>query len=232
MSVRPAQAVGLALLVLLTPVAAACGVPQDDEPRALSAAEVPFASAAASAAPADDGNRQVELWFVRDGRVVPTARRVDGPTSVPALGELLFGGTSEEERNDGLISVVPSTLSLEEVQVQNGTAVLTLDGPDAEVLRTQPLAYAQIVATLTSVGSVDGVRFRLDGRDLRVPRGDGSLSDGPVTRNDYAELLAAPEAASADAAAADAAAADAPAPPAPAPPAPPAAATPAPTPSA
>jgi hypothetical protein len=186
-SARRARAAGAATaLALLT---AGCGVPQDDEPRALTAAEVPYTSDAASAAPADDGDRRVELWFVRNGQVVPTTRRVEGPTPVPVLTELLFGGTSQEERDGGLISVVPSTLSVEEVEVRNRTAVLTLDGPDAEVLRTQPLAYAQIVATLTSDGAVDGVRFRLDGRDLRVPRGDGSLSDGPVTREDYAELL-------------------------------------------
>ena len=199
MTARRARAAGaLAALILLTP---ACGVPQDDEPRTLTAAEVPHVSAQPSAAPADDGDRRVELWFVRNGQVVPTTRRVEGPTPVPVLTELLFAGTSQEERDAGLISVVPSTLSVEEVEVRSDTAVLTLDGPDAEVLRTQPLAYAQIVATLTSAGGVDGVRFRLDGRDLRVPRGDGSLSDGPVRREDYAELLG-PRAPSPDAPAA------------------------------
>lgn len=182
-------AAALAVLALLT---TGCGVPQDEKPRALTAAEVPFSSTVTSAAPADDGDRRVQLWFVRDGRVVPTSRLVEGPTPVPVLTELLFAGTSQEERDAGLISVVPSTLSVEQVEMQNGTAVLTLDGPDSEVLRTQPLAFAQIVATLTADDTVDGVRFRLDGRDLSVPRGDGSLSDSPVSVEDYAELLAVP----------------------------------------
>jgi len=36
------------------------------------------------------------------------------------------------------------------------------------------------------------VRFRLDGEDLPVPRGDTSLTEEPVDRSDYAELLALP----------------------------------------
>jgi len=183
-----------ALLVALALLATACGVPRDDQPRALTGEDVPFTSMAPSAAPDADGDRRVELWFVRDGRVVPTSRRVDGPTDAPQLVELLFAGASQQERESGLLSVVPATLTVEDVEVRGGTAVLTLQGPDSEVRRLQPLAYAQIVATLTS-GGVEGVRFRLDGRDLPVPRGDGSLSDGPVSRADYAELLAAPEAA-------------------------------------
>jgi hypothetical protein len=184
------------LVGLLLPAVAACGVPQDELPRALTPAEVPYASAAASAVPDAAGNRVAELFLVRDGQVVPTPRKVDGPLPTEGLVELLLGGTTQEERDAGLISVIPSTLDVADVQVQGSTAVLTLEGPDAEVQRTSPLAYAQIVATL-SPARVTGVRFRLDGRDLDVPRGDGSLSNGPLSREDFAELLEPPPASAA-----------------------------------
>ena len=184
----------LTLLVAVVLATASCGVPRDERPRALTAAEVPLVSRTPTPAPDEAGEDRVQLYFVRDGQVVPTSRGVDGPTTLSQLVELLLGGTSQEERDAGLLSVIPSTLTVEDVRVQGRTAVLTLDGPDSEVQRTQPLAYAQIVATLTP-GRVDGVRFRLDGRDLDVPQGDGSLSDGPVSRDDYASLLAPPPAA-------------------------------------
>ena len=189
MTPRRWRAAGLLALTVL--LVTSCGVPRDDTPRALTSADVPLVATSQSAVPDPAGDRQVGLHFVKDGRVVPTTRRVEGPTSLPQLVELLLGGTTQEEQDAGLISVIPSTLTLEDVRVQDGTAVLTLDGPDSEVQRIAPLGYAQVVATL-SPSRVDGVRFRLDGRDLDVPRGDGSLSDGPLTRDDYAELLGPP----------------------------------------
>lgn len=190
MTARPRRP-ALVLLALLALVGTSCGVPSDEAPRALTPDEVPFGIRNPSAAPDPAGDRRVELYFVRDGQVVPTLRRVEGPASLRQLVELLFAGTTEEEGETGLLSVIPSTLTVEDVRVQGRTALLTLDGPDSEVQRTQPLAYAQIVATLTPA-RVDGVRFRLDGRDLDVPQGKGLLSDGPVSREDYAELLAPP----------------------------------------
>ena len=52
------------------------------------------------------------------------------------------------------------------------------------------LAYAQIVATLTPARA-SGVRFRLDDTALRVPREDGSLTEQPLARQDYAGLSGA-----------------------------------------
>ena len=62
-------------------------------------------------------------------------------------------------------------------------------GPESEVLRLQRLAYGQIVTTLTPSRAA-GVRFRLDGADLEVPRGDNTLTAAPLPRDDYAALLA------------------------------------------
>jgi hypothetical protein len=175
-----------ALLALL--LVAACGVPPEDAPRALRSRDpVPGTS------PIGDpsGRGRVGLYFVRNGQVVLATRPVRRSTPTPELVRLLFAGTAPEERAAGLISVIPATLEVEDVDVQGRTAVVTLSGPDTEVQRTQPLAYAQIVATLTP-NRVAGVRFRLRGADLPVPRADGSLTDAPLDRDDYAPLLAVP----------------------------------------
>ena len=180
-----------AAAVVLCLAATACGVPQDDAPRALEPGQVPVVSPRPSAVADDAGQGRVALYFVREGQVVPTVRRVERSASTEMLVELLFGGPVPEEGQAGLISVIPATLTVEQVRTSDGTAVITLAGPGAEVSRTPPLAFAQIVATL-SPGRVRGVRFRLDGADLPVPRGDGSLTAAPLGRQDYASLLGPP----------------------------------------
>jgi len=179
-----ALAAGLAAVLLLS----GCGVPQDDRPRALEPQEVPFASPTDSPVAEPAGDRQVALYFVREGSVVPSRRTVEDPRTPEEVLELLFAGPSEDENAAGLSSLLPPTVTVEDVEVVDGTALVTLGGPDSEVLRMQPLAYAQIVATLTPARA-SGVRFRLDDTDLRVPREDGVLSDQPLVRRDYAGLL-------------------------------------------
>ena len=184
---RPGRWAAAGAVLLLT----ACGVPQDDSPRALQPREVPFASPTDSPVAGPAGDREVQLGFVvREGSVVLSSRTVEDPRTTEEVLELLFAGPSPDERAAGLSTLLPSTVTVEEVEVADGTAVVTLDGPDdSEVLRLQPLAYAQVVATLTPA-RVSGVRFRLDDTDLRVPREDGSLTDQPLSRRDYASLLA------------------------------------------
>lgn len=176
----------LLVLLLLLP---ACGVPVDDVPRALRSGDAPLGLVRPSTPPDPAGPGRVALYFVRDGTVVLAPRPVPTATSTTEVLELLFAGPTEEERARGLSSVIPASLSVEGVALRGRTAVVTLGGPDEEVVRTLPLAYAQIVATLAP-GRAAGVRFRLDDADLAVPRGDGSLSDAPLDRSDYADLYA------------------------------------------
>lgn len=181
-------AVAVAAALALLP---GCGVPQDASPRTLAPEEVPFPSPTDAAPTEPAGDRLVSLGFVRDESVVLSNRTVEDPRTPEEVLELLFAGPSPDESTAGLSTFLPPTVTVEEVELDDGTAVVTLDGPeDAEVLRLPPLAYAQIVATLTP-DRVSGVRFRLDDTDLRVPREDGSLTDQPLSRRDYAGLVAA-----------------------------------------
>ena len=181
-----ATAAALAAALLLP----ACGVPQDDSPRALTRPEVPFAFPTDAPPAESSGDRQIALGFVRDESVVLSSRTVEDPRTTEEVLELLFAGPSPDESAAGLSTFLPSTVTVEDVELVGDTAVVTLDGPDdSEVLRLPPLAYAQIVATLTPT-RVSGVRFRLDDTDLRVPREDSSLTARPLSREDYAGLLA------------------------------------------
>lgn len=175
-----------AVLVLL----GGCGIPRDDAPRALDPANAPAgALPSPSRIPEPVGNDRVALYFIREGLVAPVTRPVPQSTSVEPLLELLFAGPTSTEQAGGTSSLIPASLSVVGVRQQGSTVVVTLGGSE-NLVRPQVLAFAQIVATLTP-DRATGVRFRLDGADLRVPRGDGSLTESPVSRADYADLLAA-----------------------------------------
>ncbi|MGI8536837.1 MAG: GerMN domain-containing protein [Mycobacteriales bacterium] len=188
---RPARVCRAPVLLLAGLLLAGCGVPQDGAPRALDPAKAPagaLPSPSTAPEPEPVGDNRAALYFVRDGQVVPITRPVPRSTSIAPLLELLFAGPTAAEREAGASSLIPSSLSVQKVERQGQTAVVTLEDTEDQV-RPQALAFAQIVATLTP-DRASGVRFRLDGADLAVPRSDGALTDAPVSRLDYADLLA------------------------------------------
>ena len=187
----------LAAAVLVVLVTTACGVPQDPEPRVLDSQAAPFSLPGETSSTPEDpaaptGREQVDLFFVRDGAVVLTSRPVRRATPVPVavLLEMLLAGPTESELAEGLTSVIPSSLTVEDVAIEGRTGVVSLGGPEDQVRSLQALAFAQIVTTLTASEGVDGVRFRLGDSDLKVPRGDGSLTERALTSRDYAEVTA------------------------------------------
>ena len=175
----------LALVGLLT----GCGIPADSAPRALDPAQAPFSRAEAVADAVGPG--RIALYFVREGQAVLTIRPVRQSTPLPELLDLLLAGPTPAELAAGITSLIPATLTIEDIDVQGNVGVITLGGPASPL--TPPLAFAQIVSTATSPGRLSGVRFRLGSQDIGVPRGDGLLSTGPLDRKDYAELVATAE---------------------------------------
>jgi hypothetical protein len=171
------------LLVLL---ACACGVPQDEQPRALERGQAPFRVFESEVAAPPQGELQAELWFVRGDQPVPVERPLQAPGSPEQVLRQLLLGPTEQELAAGFSSALPTSLQLLDVTVQEGTAVVTLEGLTEQV---QVPAYAQLVATLDARPGVDGVRFRDRGGDVAVPRGDGTLVGGAVSRLDYGVLL-------------------------------------------
>ena len=166
----------------------ACGVPTDSAPRPLDPEAAPF-GVLGEPTTAPEGDGRVALYFVRGDRVVLQPRPVERSTTIRQLLDLLLEGPTPEQVAAGTRSAIPTDLQVEDVEVSGrGVAVVTLEVGDNQV-GTPPLGFAQIVATLTAPGRARSVRFRLDGEDLPVPRGDGSLTSDPLDRSDYDELL-------------------------------------------
>ena len=178
-----------ALVVVLALLLTGCGVPTDDEPRALDPRQAPF-RIFADPSPAPEGDGRVALYFVRNDQVVLQPRAVERSTGIRELLDLLLDGPTPEQVAAGTRTALPTTLTVEDVTVDpNDIAVVTFGGDAADV---PALGFAQIVATLTAPGRARAVRFRSDGTDLQVPRGDGLLTSQPLDRDDYANLISFP----------------------------------------
>jgi spore germination protein GerM len=184
------------LLLLLVAALAGCGVPSED--RAETMEDVPFglldpeASEPAETTASLEGPA-VQIYLVDPSglRLVPVERRLgEGEASISDVVDVLLAGPTRAERRQGLTTAFVDEDAVESSDLVGGVASVdltqqftTLDGP------TQRLAIAQMVLTLTGRPGVGRVSFTLDGQPIDIPRGDGTLAQGSVARDNYRELL-------------------------------------------
>lgn len=182
--------------VVVVMLLAACGVPQDDQPRALSRDGVPFGllstSTTQTTTVVEDATVSAVVYFVRDDRLVPVQRQVRAPVSSGRLLTALLEGPTESEAQAGFRTAISSEARVRDVTASAGVVTLELSDEFLEVAgQDQILALAQIVFTATEMDAAAAVRFRLAGDPVEVPRGDGTLTSAPLTRADYAALAPA-----------------------------------------
>ncbi|MEU9739407.1 Gmad2 immunoglobulin-like domain-containing protein [Micromonospora chersina] len=122
-----------------------------------------------------DGTLTVQLWFARNGKLVPTRRASPATvaTSRLALTELA-AGPSVAETAAGLTTLVPAGTQV--TRIAGGVATLLPPaGFDAGGASTTRLRRAQVVWTLTQFPTVRRVAF--------------APADAATGRDDYADLL-------------------------------------------
>jgi len=192
-SPRVARALTIAVVGAIG--AAGCGVGAQSHPESIQRSDVPFDLATRSSESTTTTVRHgtsYTIYLVASDRLrgVSRSARVE-PTPVTRLAALTDGPTAEEA-DAGLRTLLPPEMKVVDVSVIDRVATIGLSGADtaASAGDERALAIAQIVYTATAVPGVDRVRFEVDGKRAEVPRGDGRLTSGPVTRSDYA--LAAP----------------------------------------
>jgi len=184
------------LLLLFVAALAGCGVPTDD--RAETMDDVPFglldpqaSEPAETAAPPEGPAVQIYLVDPSGLRLVPVERRLgEGEASLPDVVDVLLTGPTRAERRQGLTTAFVDDDAVGSSDLVGGVASVdltqqftVLDGP------TQRLAIAQMVLTLTGRPGVGRVAFTLQGQPIDIPRGDGTLAQGSVARDNYRELL-------------------------------------------
>ena len=195
------RAAGVALVVLLAVVLAACGLPDEQRTQVVDESSVPYdllASGAPTSGGADaeaDPPREtpVVFWLSQDDLLTPSDAGLscdDSPTAVvDAALSTLIAAPSPSERDAGLSSALPSTARLTLVQVVDGVAEVDLDPVTIGDADRLPLAVGQIVLTVTSAPGVDAVRLVTSGQPVDLPLPSGALATRDVTPADYAALL-------------------------------------------
>lgn len=186
----------LAALLALALGVAACGVPEDDEPRALSERGVPFGllspATTQTTSPIAQPAASAVVYLVRENRLLPVQRQVRVPVSAGRLLDALLEGPTQDEAAAGFRTAISSEARVRDVTAAAGVVTIELSREFVEVSgQDQILALAQIVFTATETDAAGAVRFRLDGEPVEVPRADGTLTSAPLTRADYAALAPA-----------------------------------------
>jgi len=182
---RPAA---LTVLVTLAAVAG-CGVPVDAEPRAVDPPNGAYPGLSA-AAPNRPGAISERLCLVRNELLSAVTRSVQQTVSLTMHLQLLLEGPTEAERDAGFTSALTGTTPVQAVSQARGIVTVNIgDRPEDTGRSDDVLGFGQIVCTLTTRPDVAAVAFTQNERPLGVPRADGSLSPGPLTAADYADLL-------------------------------------------
>lgn len=186
----PARSLVLAL-ALVALVLASCGVRSQSSPTRLDRESAPadLMERPTTTTAAQDGSRLVPVYLVAKSGLVLVRRPVEAtPTPERRLAALLEGPTPPE-RALGLTTAIPRGGDVTARRRDRSTVEVRLDPAFGEgAIPDQATAFAQVVYTLTADGQVRRVVFLLDGEPVAIPRPDGSLTSGAVTRSDFAGL--------------------------------------------
>ena len=171
-----------------------CGVPLDSEPERIPDQQLPAdlqaqPGVAPSTTPAPERGATVDVFFVRGQRLAPVTRHTSTPLSLAGVLDQVVAGPAPHESAGGIRSAISPGTRIRRAVLLDGVASIDLSEPFADVQgEDQITAIAQIVFSCTAVPGVERVQFRLEGRPLEVPAGDGTLTTRPLGRGDFLVL--------------------------------------------
>ena len=186
------------LLLMVMVLGPACGIPAAEQAEVASDRDVPFGlldpavTSTSTTNPPETPVSAVALCFYQGENLVTVGRQLAAVGTFDAL-QTLEERTTRAERERGLETAIPGPDTIRAASVVAGVARVDLAAsfaalPAAEQLRV----VAQIVCTATARPGVGQVLFTLEGAPIDVPRGDGSLASGAVTRDDYPRIVPRP----------------------------------------
>lgn len=192
-SVRAAGALLAGALLAGVLLVGACGVPADRGAARVPPEDVPYEllESTTSAVPSNPQGGDTSICLALDNTVLALGRSRDGSSDLDSLFGIVTAGPTEGEAGLGLRSALTGDEPVLSVDRVAGGAEVALGTDFAELPADQQLlAVAQMTCALTAQPGVAEVTFLLDDRQIEVPVQGGSLVSRPVTRADYARLIA------------------------------------------
>lgn len=180
----------LVLLVALSAAAGGCGIANQSSPVVINHASLPPARSTTSLQRAPT-SIPVTLYFVNANNLLVKATHSEAYQGINAAVNALLAGPNSQESSAGVTSAIPASTKLLSVSIQGTIVELNFSNALASVSgNEQLLAFAQIVATATTLPGVDTVQIAITGQSVNAPLPDGTLAQGPVAKANYASLLA------------------------------------------
>jgi spore germination protein GerM len=182
------RALGLVVVAGLALTLAACGVPTQSTPKAISSNRVPFGLLdprvpVTTTTQPRQSLVPVHVFFLSSTlQLVSVERVVYSPAPLSSILTALLAGPDASDAAAGLTTAIPDDVNVLSavtqgtlVTVNFNTAFSQISGADAE------LAVSQVVATVaTEIGMGTGVEFEIDGQHTSVPIASGATVPGPV----------------------------------------------------
>lgn len=179
------------MTVALVLAVAGCAVRADRTVEHIDDQAVPFGllDPSAPAVVAVAGGRFVSVCLLDDGTLVTVQRQLADNAPLVDVARAA-GALTDTEAARGLQTKLSGPDEIVSVSLQAGTARVDLAKTSDQTPSADPLAtIAQLVCTLTAQPGVGLVVFSVNGTPIEVPIADGSLTDRPVTRDDYASSV-------------------------------------------
>ena len=173
-------------------VVVGCGVSPEPDANRIAPDDVPFGllDDRPTTTVVAEG-RTATIYLLTKDRLVAVDRSVSEDASLSDLLAQVITGPTEVEQSLGITSAVPAG-TLASVDTSRGIAEVDLTSSFGDIRsREQLLALGQIVYTLTGQPGIGGVRFTVEGKDVKVPLADGTLSADPLSRDDFKALAPA-----------------------------------------
>lgn len=173
-----------------------CGVPSDSAPRTIPPENVPFGlldlDTTIPSTTVPDVSLTLEAYLVAGSRLAVVGRVMSSPVTPSGSLQALLLGPTADEAGRGLRTAIGTDSGLSVSPVDAGQVRIELgESFGATSASDQILAIAQIVYTVTALPGVEKATFTLAGRAVDVPTGDGTLTSGPLGRQDFPGLAPA-----------------------------------------
>jgi hypothetical protein len=182
--------VGLAIAVAI----GACGVPADRNATVTDDADVPYdllSPTTTTLLTGEPMGGETTICLEINGLLLSLGRDRDGEPPLDDDLSLISAGPTEGEASLGVRNVLEGGDPVLAVRRSGDLVEVELSDEFVELPANQQLlAVAQITCTLTAQPGTGRVSFLFEERELEVPLQGGELVDRPVTRDDYADLIA------------------------------------------
>lgn len=171
----------------------ACGIGGESSPHLIPEQQVPYhlLQPAPTTTIVIGSAEHVTIYLAGPQHLATVTRLVTEPATASKVLDALSRGPTNAEASTDLRSPLSTATPMSVVGVSGHLATVRLSGAFADLAgHDQIVAAAQLVYTLTAIPGINQVQVDIGGHPAHLPTDTGNLTQGPLTRADYASFAA------------------------------------------